>query len=89
MDFNEQGQDDWTPCWNNPLFGGGDSAIQWNFPSPLIPVSHVRQFTLQESRVRIALFWSVWLACSTHQLCIKIQLLLYSDGYKKATCCHF
>lgn len=66
-----------------------DSAIQWNFPSPLIPVSHVRQFTLQESRVRIAFFWSVWLACSTHQLSIKLQLLLYADGYKKATCCHF
>lgn len=70
------------------ILSGGDSAIQWNFPKPLIPVYHVVGFTLQESRVGIVFFWSMWLACSTHQLHIKIQLL-YSDGYKKAKYCHF
>lgn len=31
------------------------------FPQPLIPVSHIMGFTLQESRVGTVLFWPMWL----------------------------
>ena len=42
------------------------------FPEPLIPMSHVTGFTLQESRVGTVLYWPV--AYSIHQTYIKIQL---------------
>lgn len=34
------------------------------FPEPLIPMSHVMGFTLQESRIGTVLFWPVWLTRS-------------------------